>query len=218
MTSMMKLSTSGILFLKYNKYLLVILFLVFSIVNYSVVQYQQIKRTSTDQQSVFVNGEIVQNRLLHMSSSLCSCRKQIPIDFKFLKYGKNQQSTTAFNWCSKESSIIRGHKQKVITYSLYGNDTSAFDRYFSLMDNISKKAAQVYPGWTIRIYHNIEEKQNPIGYQVMCKIYCNHENVDLCSINEIAAHLNDRNDRTSIEPDLVTGLNPKMFRFLVYTN
>lgn len=139
-------------------------------------------------------------------SSMCNCSKRVPI---------GEEESGGFQWCSDESSV-RGRHQKVITYTVFGDaqdDASVFRRYFSSIKNISQTANKMYPGWIIRIYHNIIDSQSEAQKQ-LCKVFCRYPNIDLCSIHRIADQI-ESNSTRPIDPKLIRGLNPKMFRYLV---
>jgi hypothetical protein len=144
-------------------------------------------------------------------SSLCNCGKEIsmPDDDRPL-------DVNAFDWCSRESSV-RGPHQKVISYALYGNahNASIFKRYYSLLRNISLTAERVYPGWNIRIYHNIPDSNGPEreAHDQLCDVYCRFKHVDLCSVPLLIQRIG--NETTPMDPTFLTGLNPRMFRYLV---
>lgn len=144
-------------------------------------------------------------------SSLCNCGKEVAMGDEL-----NLPDPNAFKWCSSESSI-RGMHQKVITYTLYGNvhNASVAKRYYSLLKNISLTAERDYPGWVLRIYHNIRDRGGPEreAHNQLCDIYCRFSNVDLCSVPLIVERIG--NSTTPIDPALISGLNPKMFRYLV---
>lgn len=145
-------------------------------------------------------------------SSLCNCGKEITMADE-----DNLPDPNAFQWCSPESSI-RGMHQKVITYSLYGNvhNASVAKRYYSLMKNISLTAEKYYPGWVIRIYHNIHDQGGPEkeAHNHLCDVYCRFNHVDLCSVPLLVDRIGT-NTTIPIDPALLSGLNPKMFRYLV---
>ena len=144
-------------------------------------------------------------------SSLCNCGKEIVMGEESI-----QPDPNAFKWCSPESSI-RGKHQKVITYTLYGNvhNASVAKRYYSLLRNISLTADTDYPGWVVRIYHNIRNRGGPEreAHDQLCDVYCRFQNVDLCSVPLMIERIG--NTTMPIDPALLTGLNPKMFRYLV---
>ena len=140
-------------------------------------------------------------------SSICNCGKKIPTSNETV-------DPNAFKWCSTESSM-RGHHQRIVTYALFGNahNSSVFRRYYSLLRNISLTVSKVYPEYIIRIYHNVVEDPDSEGYQQLCKVYCRYSNVDLCSVPALADRIG--NSTTPIDPALIRGLNPRMYRYLV---
>jgi hypothetical protein len=142
-------------------------------------------------------------------SPLCNCGKEIPVQ-------SIQPDPNAFKWCSPESAV-RGMHQKVITYTLYGNvhNASVAKRYYSLLRNISLTAERDYPDWVVRIYHNIRDRGGPEreAHDQLCDIYCRFHNVDLCSVPLLVERIG--NQTIPIDPALLAGLNPKMFRYLV---
>lgn len=144
-------------------------------------------------------------------SALCNCGKEIVMGEETI-----QPDPNAFKWCSSESSI-RGMHQKIITYTLYGNvhNASVAKRYYSLLRNISLTAERDYPGWVVRIYHNIHDRGGPEreAHNQLCDVYCRFHNVDLCSVPLVVERIG--NNTMPIDPVLLTGLNPKMFRYLV---
>jgi hypothetical protein len=141
-------------------------------------------------------------------SPLCSCGKKIPMSTN------ETADPNAFQWCGTESSM-RGRHQRIVTYALFGNahNASVFRRYYSNLRNISLTVAKQYPGYVIRIYHNLVDEPNSEGYRQLCNIYCRYPNVDLCDVPALADRIG--NSTTPIDPALVRGLNPKMYRFLV---
>ncbi|XP_046638258.1 uncharacterized protein LOC124316386 [Daphnia pulicaria] len=142
-------------------------------------------------------------------SSLCNCGKKIPIK------SNETAEPDAFQWCSTESSA-RGHHQRIVTYALFGNahNASVFRRYYSNLRNISLTVEKQYPGYVIRIYHNVVDDPDSEGYRQLCNVYCRYPNVDLCSVPELADRIGD-NSTTPIDPVLIRGLNPRMYRYLV---
>lgn len=144
-------------------------------------------------------------------SSMCNCGKEITMGEE-----SNLPDPNAFKWCSPDSSI-RGMHQKVIAYTLYGNvhNASVAKRYYSLLKNISLTAERDYPGWVVRIYHNIRDRGGPEreAHDQLCDIYCRYQHVDLCSVPLMVERIG--NSTTPIDPALLSGLNPKMFRYLV---
>jgi len=143
---------------------------------------------------------------------LCHCGKEVAIGDD--RNVSDIEDDDRFKWCSDEATI-RGANQRIITYSLYGNvhNASIFGRYYSVLRNISLTAEKWYPGWTIRIYHNALESDTE-AFNSLCDIYCKFPHVDLCSVPELVDRIGV-NNTTPIDPQLLKGLNPKMFRYLV---
>lgn len=140
-------------------------------------------------------------------SSLCNCAKKIPMSNETV-------DPNFFKWCSKESSM-RGPHQKIVTYALFGNahNASVFRRYYSNLRNISLTVAKQYSGYIIRIYHNVIDEPDSEGFQQLCNVYCQYPNVDLCDVPALADRIG--NATIPIDPALIRGLNPRMFRYLV---
>ncbi|KAK4027693.1 uncharacterized protein LOC116927338 [Daphnia magna] len=144
-------------------------------------------------------------------SSLCNCGKEIVMAADSLR-----PDPKVFDWCSRESTI-RGPNQKIISYALYGDaqNASIFNRYYSLLRNISLTAERDYPGWIIRIYHDIPDARGPAkeAHDQLCQVYCRFDHVDLCSVPLLIDRIG--NNTTPMDPALLRGLNPRMFRYLV---
>ena len=173
---------------------------------------RHIIRPSNDSSHDEIPQQFVVNPTTSPSPPLCDCQKEIP------SADESTRSTDpqAFQWCSLESSI-RGKHQKVIAYTLYGDllNASIAKRYYSLMENISMTAKEYYPGWVIRIYHNIEDKDT-VAHHHLCEIYCRFQDVDLCSLPLLIERIGKLNHTVqSIDPALLSNLNPRMYRFLV---
>lgn len=101
------------------------------------------------------------------STSKCSCRlnEKIDINEKDETYIFNvvKGKTTIKNYtipkkeflqasitCDPEKALRRGPHQKVISYSIFGDDRI----YYRYLDRIIENAKRLYPGWVIRIYHD----------------------------------------------------------------
>ena len=94
-----------------------------------------------------------------------------------------------------------GSGQNVMSYSYYtpGNivhKTSGvlkdrhWFRYLGLVDDLLKDLVSLYPGWRMRIYHNVTSDQ-PDQQEFLCKLQCSYSYLDLCDVREIpelAAH------------------------------
>ncbi|KAI9550244.1 hypothetical protein GHT06_001531 [Daphnia sinensis] len=149
-------------------------------------------------------GQEIDNKTIVIASSLCNCQRE-----SMLRNGPADE----FHWCNSESSS-RGGNQKIISYALFGESNT--ERYFKLIANISLTAADSYPGWIVRIYHNFS-RDGP-AYGRLCSVYCQHNNVDLCSVPDMINEEINSGQRSRPEPidaDLLRGLEPQMWRFLV---
>lgn len=142
----------------------------------------------------------------HYTSQTCHCGK-VYISRRFRRDDKQT------DWCSPESKV-RGPGQQVISYTLYGNttDSAVFKRYYTLIEKISQTAAQLYPGWIVRVYHDIDESE-PVFQKMLCSSYCKHANLDLCNVPQLVKRIR-AHPESAIESDQVGGLNPKMYRYL----
>ena len=137
-----------------------------------------------------------------INSNKCSCRanehikitENLPdndsIVFNILK---NNISTLSYSIlredllnsgisCSPFKAFRRGPNLKVISYSIFGTNRI----YYRYLKSIIKGAKEIYPGWTIRVFHdeNLSERE-------ICDLECfkNEENgeifdnIDFCNIH-----------------------------------
>lgn len=130
----------------------------------------------------------------------CECRKETTIRLEEVNSNRinvhvvniNDSKTDSFNFhfnpnhlvttCDLFNVFRRGLNQKIISYTVYGQD-AFYVRYLKLIAQTAKK---FYPDWIIRIYHN-----NSISRSFMCELECLRandgylDNVDFCDINEL---------------------------------
>lgn len=151
---------------------------------------------------IFVDKEkLPPKKTIHFYSE-CECKKQEQIvlhEFKthFTVNLRNRKlNTTKFLYkitreefknltltCGMYNSLRRGKAQRVIAFSLYGNNTFFYDK----LKVIAKQVDEIYAGWKMRIYHD-----NSIKKSIICEIECAHEqtknksrlldNADFCNI------------------------------------
>ena len=57
-------------------------------------------------------------------------------------------------------------------------------RYLGLVEQLLKDLVDLYPGWRMRIYHNVTQDQADQA-QYLCQLYCNHQILDLCDVRDI---------------------------------
>ena len=93
--------------------------------------------------------------------------------------------------CS-ESSYRRGFRQKVISFSFYEHDSAALETrilnksgliypdYFSGIKTNLELSIQYYPGWTVRLYHDIQHG-DPL-WDILQSYSHNYHNFDLCHV------------------------------------
>jgi hypothetical protein len=116
--------------------------------------------------------------------SECSCKKHekihvnikdnyyhVYVNNKF-KYSFNVNNTNLT--CNLYNSLRRGMNQKIIAYSLYGQNRL----YYQHLTNITKLIKTLYPGWIIRIYHD-----NTIKCEIQCEL--NDDIVDFCNVEKL---------------------------------
>lgn len=78
--------------------------------------------------------------------------------------------------CDSEKVLRRGPNQKVISYSVFGQNSF----YFRYLEKISTTGKKLFPDWTIRFYHD-----STFDQELLCKIECNYSNVDFCNIDKL---------------------------------
>jgi hypothetical protein len=117
--------------------------------------------------------------------------------------------------CSREADR-RGSNQSVVSYSLFGHpdeNDQVLKRYFSSIEARAARIRRYYPGWIMRVYHNLSTADE---LKYLCPLRCpgggQHRelietNVDLCHVDSIRTDV--------INSALIQRLNPRMWRFLV---
>ena len=63
------------------------------------------------------------------------------------------------------------------------NDQSGA-RYAELLVSLARTVGSLYPGWRMRIYHNVTSAQ-PAALASLCSLYCGHQHVDLCDTRRL---------------------------------
>nr|CAH0101595.1 unnamed protein product [Daphnia galeata] len=109
---------------------------------------------------------------------------RLPIYDSYFKYHLPVKLGNDYYYSFKStcSSTVdkRGPNQRVIAYSLYGNFSreDVFDKYVSPLKRTISLIPLIYPGWTVRIYHNLTSSED-------LKIFSEDFHVDLCNATEI---------------------------------
>ena len=161
-------------------------------------------------------------------SELCQCDRILD--------AKAGAKNGPMNWCNRESTL-RGPHQNVVSYIIYGNAVSQnkSTRYFLITENLPKLVDKFYPGkslaisvkrnrfsavspvagWRMYIYHNFTDDQS-IEHKSLCRMYCENENVDLCSVPDMIANMDKIKDNQSLATLSLElkKLNPKLWRYL----
>ena len=84
--------------------------------------------------------------------------------------------------CSS-ASYWRGAGQKIISFSFYGspNSTKGKERkYFQGIEDNLRLLPRHYPGWTIRVYYDLEQ-EDPV-LTSLCELTCANPNIDICHV------------------------------------
>lgn len=110
--------------------------------------------------------------------------------------------------CSQESNR-RGYNQSIVSYSLFGHpdeNGQVLKRYFSSIEARADRIRRYYPGWIMRVYHNLSIDDE---LKFLCPLRCSSaDNVDLCHVDRIQTDVFNNGQ-------LIQRLNPRMWRFLV---
>ena len=95
--------------------------------------------------------------------------------------------------CNKFTSHL-GSGQNVLSYSFYSAVTLSHRkdevtgeehwlRYLGLLPDILGNMTRDYPGWRLRLYHNLTQDHDQMGF--LCNLYCNNPHMDLCDMRKV---------------------------------
>ncbi|TRY70691.1 hypothetical protein TCAL_12938, partial [Tigriopus californicus] len=100
----------------------------------------------------------------------CQCSRRISAnDDPVVGFGVTTCGMDAFQ---------RGSRQKVISYSYFGDPQIPTQRqYFQGIALNARRIHQLYPGWVMRVYHNLTNKAQ------LCNLTCHNSNLDFCDIH-----------------------------------
>lgn len=116
--------------------------------------------------------------------TLCYCKDSNPrnIFLERLKLpAKNKVLEESV--CSSDATR-RGGGQKVISFSIFGENNTRYMR--GLLKNV-KAIKKYYPGqYIVRIYFDERRTNNK---EFLCDVFCTEPNVDLCNVNDIGKSL-----------------------------
>ena len=102
--------------------------------------------------------------------------------------------------CNKYTSHL-GSGQNVLSYSFYSPTTlfyvpdevtgeAHWMRYLALLPELLKNMTTDYPGFRLRMYHNLTKEHDQLGF--LCDLYCKNPHMDMCDMRhvpELSSHL-----------------------------
>lgn len=86
-------------------------------------------------------------------------------------------------------ATARGFNQTVVSYSFYGNISSD---YFQGVRHNAVKVARMYPGYVMRVYHNLDVVGDDVTSAALCDLWCGNDHVDLCDVRHLPPALCDQ--------------------------
>ena len=116
----------------------------------------------------------------------CGCERQI-LAHTMVTYTNEDNVNKSIGTCSPHS-FHRGAKQKVVSFSFYGNPDSAQSKerkYFEGIKANLKEMPNHYPNWTLRLYYDLPEDHYLM--KDLCELACNDPHIDLCYVQSIPA-------------------------------
>ena len=122
----------------------------------------------------------------------CKCSRNLPKQTHITNQHHNLENTT----CS-DHAYARGSEQKVMAFSFYEKDPAQAQArelsgkvegnvnmfYFAGLEINLELLPKHYPGWVIRLYHDIEET-DPL-MDTLCEYYCKYSYLDLCNAKNL---------------------------------
>ena len=60
-----------------------------------------------------------------------------------------------------------------------GKPTNTVERFLGLFQPLAETARRLFPGWRLRIYHNVTSEDTE-ALDVFCELHCNYGFIDLC--------------------------------------
>ena len=142
-------------------------------------------------------------------NSNCSCSRPLPplgMDYSLaLANGivPPDGSYVGPSFCNSFTDHL-GSGQKVLSYSYYTPPTIVntkdkhWFRYLGLVEDLLKTMVSLYPGWRMRIYHNVTTTQvDELAF--LCNLHCTHSYLDLCDIRTVPALAAHKDLETTID-------------------
>ena len=84
------------------------------------------------------------------------------------------------NVLSQDRILIHWYKPNIFRDQTGRPSDTFAPRYYDLLEPLAVNISKLYPGWRMRIYHNITEDDEVFPH--MCDLYCNHPHVDTCDM------------------------------------
>lgn len=78
---------------------------------------------------------------------------------------------------------MRGHHQKVVSFSFYGNKSSPshlLQGFFQGIKENLRLLSVYYPNWVMRLYYDVD-MEDPL-MKDLCTIACEYDSLDLCYV------------------------------------
>ena len=69
-------------------------------------------------------------------------------------------------------------------YQANGKPRETDDRFQELLEPLAKSMLSLYPGWRMRIYHNVTVNDSQ-AWNKFCHIYCHYQHVDFCDVRDL---------------------------------
>ncbi len=141
-----------------------------------------------------LNKEKIYLSGVNILKSKCNCSKaEVRVQFTNSSYKvtvhKNATKPTAAEYsipsetfdhfhvtCDMYKTLSRGPNQKVVSFSLYGQDP-----YYNGQVRLNiQRIKEFYPEWTARIYHD-----DSINMSMVCDLECSESHVDFCDVSRL---------------------------------
>lgn len=131
--------------------------------------------------------ENVENITFSLSHCPCQRTVQVTKDRVSSSNRTRDEDSSKYNetTCGYDS-FLRGFNQKIIAFTFYllpKGERPKSKKYFKGIESNLNLLQKFYPGWVIRLYHDIQPDTGP--HRKLCKIACNDNNIDLCYVRQL---------------------------------
>ena len=110
----------------------------------------------------------------------CKCKRKLKGVIPNIPSISYNQTT-----CGRDA-FCRGAHQKIVGFSFYGDIHSEYSKKKGYFDGIIgnlKLMPRYYPGWTMRLYYDLDKK-DPV-FKDLCDLACSDTNIDLCNARSL---------------------------------